>query len=85
MNNCSTKLNEFANLLTKKLKIFPEDFYSSFKYTTTGKNWTHPMTLPLIVEVINDIWPEYSLAFDLRLNNGSIKFQPDIILSLIHI
>lgn len=55
----------------------PSDFYSTFRYTQTGKNWTHPITLGILAKFLIEQYPEMQLAIDCRFNSQT-KFQPDL-------
>lgn len=70
--------------LREEISILPEDFYSSFHYTITGKNLTHPFTIGLLIKVLYQLTGTILVASDCRFNeklsdNGDkMKFQPDL-------
>lgn len=59
---------------------FPEGFYDSFKYTTTGRNDCHPWTIGLLCRVLWSLPRVTQVAVDVRFNIArKIKFQPDLV------
>lgn len=72
--------DKLAHFLETGIKNLPEGFYSSFRYTQTGNNLTHPFTLGILSRKLWE-FPEISnVGIDVRLNCGSrIKFQPDLV------
>jgi len=59
--------------------LLPADFYDSFNFTQTGKNFTHPRTWGLIVKACWALPEVAAVEVDVRLNLGSgRKFQPDV-------
>ena len=68
-----------AGRLELKIADLPEGFYGSFRFTQTGNNLTHPVTLGLISRIFREAPGVIHAAFDLRLNCGNkVKFQPDL-------
>ncbi len=66
--------------LAGRISGLPNDFYSTFQYTTRGKNLTHPLTLWYISEIVASMPTVVRVGVDVRLNNGrGTKFQPDIV------
>ena len=67
--------------LQKEIEIagFPERFYSSFEYTKTGQNFTHPLTVGLLAKLLRQFPSVTTVAIDLRLNDKTAKFQPDLV------
>jgi len=55
------------------------EFYGTFKYTTTGNNLTHPMTLGLLTKILWSLKPVKYVGVDFRLNKKGVKFQPDLV------
>jgi hypothetical protein len=41
-----------VSCLQKELGGFPKGFYSSFDYTRTGQNFTHPFTLGVLAKAL---------------------------------
>jgi len=64
--------------LSKEIQNVPDGFYDTFQYTTTGKNWTHPRTIGYITKVVWGLQNVAIVESDLRINEGGVKFQPDI-------
>ena len=71
---------DFVIKLEEEIWSLPDDFYSSFNFTETGKNFTHPYTLGIITKILNDFDSSGIVAIDIRINLPGIKFQPDIAL-----
>jgi len=62
------------------IKDFPEDFYDSFNYTTTGKNLTHPWTIGLLSNTFWGFNQFTQVGIDVRFNlDHKAKFQPDLV------
>lgn len=72
------QVNEFVAELEEAIQKFPDDFYSSFNYTKTGMNLTHPFTLGLISKILYKLIDSCIVAQDIRINLPNIKFQPDL-------
>lgn len=71
---------QFVDGLSKEINTLPEEFYSTFLYTTTGNNLSHPITLGAISRVVQKLPEVVYVGIDLRLNNGKgVKFQPDVV------
>jgi hypothetical protein len=69
--------------LAKAIKELPPGFYDTFKYTTTGMNLSHPVTLCLLAKLVGEMKGIGYVGIDVRLNQGKgsnkLKFQPDIV------
>ncbi len=63
----------------KEITKLPDGFYNTFRYTTTGRNYTHPITLAILSKIISRIADVQYIAIDLKLNEGNAKFQPDLV------
>jgi hypothetical protein len=62
------------------IKAFPEGFYDSLKYTTTGNNLTHPWTLGLLSKILWRLDGITEVGVDVRINRlDGAKFQPDLV------
>jgi hypothetical protein len=62
------------------VKAFPEGFYDSFKYTTTGNNLTHPWTIGLLSKILWNLGGITEVGIDVRINRpGGAKVQPDVV------
>lgn len=62
------------------IRAFPQDFYDSFNYTTTGKNLTHPWTIGLLSKILWGLDRITQVGIDVRFNLGQgTKFQPDLV------
>lgn len=72
-------LSTVVSELEKEIATFPARFYSSFEYTTTGQNFTHPFTIGLLAKLLWQLPGATIVAIDLRLNEGRAKFQPDLV------
>lgn len=71
---------QFVKDLATEIAALPEDFFSTFRYTTTGNNLTHPVTLGAIVHVARRLPGVVHLGIDVRFNLGDgTKFQPDVV------
>lgn len=71
-----------ANKISQKIKnitFYNKDLYTSSKYCFSPHTWVHPITLSLVCESIKELYPQYFLAIDIKLNNNKKKFQPDIV------
>jgi len=73
---------EFADKIAARLQPLmtsvPEGFYGSFRFTQTGNNLTHPVTLGHLSQIMWDIPKVEHVGVDLRLNFAGVKFQPDL-------
>ena len=70
----------FSKDLTNEISHLPSDFFNSFRYTTTGNNLTHPLTLGAISRIVWRFPKVINIGVDVRLNDrGGTKFQPDIV------
>ncbi len=62
------------------INAFPEGFYNSFKYTTTGNNLTHPWTIGLLSKILWRLDGITEVGIDVRINSrDGAKFQPDLV------
>lgn len=73
-----------GRFISAKLKVslrnLPKEFHSTFKYTRTGNNYCHPITLSLIGDAVRQMGDVVHVGYDVRLNKGSgNKFQPDVV------
>jgi hypothetical protein len=72
--------DNIANALQLSISELPDGFYGSFRFTRTGSNFTHPITLALLTRVLWDTPEIKQVGIDLRLNLGnSVKFQSDLV------
>jgi len=71
-------VNFFIKGLSREIQNVPDGFYDTFQYTTTGNNLTHPRTIGYITKVVWGIQNAAVVESDLRINEGGVKFQPDI-------
>jgi len=69
---------DFAASLEAEIRDLPAGFYDTFQYTRTGNNLAHPITIGVICRLLLKRDSGLRLALDLRLNEGHLKFQPDI-------
>lgn len=53
----------------------PDGFYDSFKYTSSGRNLTHPLTIGLLARHLSQHRGVAHVGVDVRLG----KFSPDIV------
>jgi hypothetical protein len=70
--------NHIASVLEKEIGRLPNRFFDSFDYTSTGRNFTHPLTWGLLTRILWQIEGVGFVAIDFRLNKGQTKFQPDL-------
>jgi hypothetical protein len=74
-------VGDIALKLKEELKDLPEEFYSSFKYTTTCRTYSHPVTLGLLAKVLWSLPDTGYVGIDVRLNKqNEAKFQPDLVI-----
>ncbi len=71
--------DQIVSALEKEISQLPNRFYDSFDYTTTGQNYTHPVTLGLLAKILWQIPKVCYVAIDFRLNDSGAKFQPDLV------
>lgn len=71
-------------LITALIKSFntratslPPGFYSTWEFTETGNNFSHPVTLGLLIAELGKLLPNLVASVDTRFNSDA-KFQPDI-------
>jgi hypothetical protein len=57
----------------------PDGFYDTFKFTETGNNLCHPITVSIISNAVARINGVVHVGIDVRLNRGAVKFQPDVV------
>src|SRR5260221_3943055 len=72
-------VDQIISKLQEEIAKLPEGFYDTFDYTTTGTNYTHPITLGILSKILSDIEDARYVAIDFRLNEKRIKFQPDLV------
>jgi hypothetical protein len=61
-------------------ELLPETLFSTFDYTTTGKNFSHPRVWGACVKAAWELVDDGGIVeIDSRLNNRSAKFQPDLL------
>jgi hypothetical protein len=66
--------------LERALTDLPIGMHDSFKYTTTGNNLCHSVTIWLLGNVIASLPGVAYVGVDVRLNRGQgLKFQPDLV------
>ncbi len=73
---------EFVEALNRELGMasLPVGFFSTFRYTTTGNNLCHPLTLGVIARLVGALPVVAHVGIDVRLNDrGGVKFQPDVV------
>ena len=70
--------NHIVSALEKEIERLPNGFYDSFDYTSTGQNFTHPLTWGLLTRILWQIEGVSFVAIDFRLNEDQTKFQPDL-------
>jgi hypothetical protein len=74
------RIEQLRRRLEDAIRSLPEGFYDTFKFTTTGKNLCHPVTLGLLAKVVGEMDGIGYVGVDVRLNAGKgLKFQPDIV------
>ncbi len=70
---------QLVTSLKEHIENLPEQFYGTFKFTSTGNNLTHPLTLGFLCKIIWELENVHFVGIDVRLNLGHTKFQPDIV------
>lgn len=55
----------------------PIGFYSTWEFTETGNNFSHPVTLGILITELGKLLPDCMASVDTRFNMDA-KFQPDI-------
>jgi hypothetical protein len=71
---------QFVQAINREVASLPEGFFSTFRYTTTGNNLCHPLTLGAIAGVVGGLPGVAHIAIDVRLNDmRGGKFQPDVV------
>src|SRR6266436_1221824 len=69
-----------AQFLQASIALLPDDFFDSFKYTTTGNALTHPLVFGLLARFAWGIDGVTYVGLDVALNEGEgVKFKPDVI------
>ena len=72
--------NQFIQALNKEISTLPVGFFSTFRYTTTGNNLCHPLTLGALARVCSGIPTVVHIGIDVRLNErDGVRFQPDVV------
>ena len=78
--DCTQIADDIARRLTDAIRGLPERFYTSFEYTRTGNNLTHPITWGLLSRIMWGIPRVATVGIDARFNLGTTcKFQPDLV------
>jgi hypothetical protein len=72
-------IGQIVSALQQEISDWPDRFYNSFDYTTTGQNYTHPLTLGVLTKILWQLPEVKHVAIDFRLNEGGAKFQPDLV------
>lgn len=71
---------KFVEALNREIAILPDGFFSTFRYTKTGNNLCHPLTLGAIARVVSGFPAVAHIGIDVRLNQrNGVKFQPDLV------
>lgn len=71
---------QFVEAFNREIASLPAGFFSTFRYTTTGNNLSHPVTLGAIVRVVGRLPTVAHVGIDVRLNDkDGVKFQPDVV------
>jgi hypothetical protein len=76
-----TLADRVVTYLKNAIREYPDGFYDSMDFTSTGHNLSHPITWGLLAKFA---WEEIDgvvhVGVDVRLNTGTgKKFQPDIV------
>lgn len=72
--------DSLAARLTVALCDLPDGFLSSFAFTKTGNNLTHPIVWGLLARAVWEMPGVFYVGIDVRLNLGQrVKFQPDLV------
>lgn len=73
-------IDALARGLEREIKTVPDDFYSTFRFTQTGRNLTHPKTLAFLAKVLWQLQGVESVGIDVRINErNGLKLQPDLV------
>lgn len=72
-------IDSLRKSLETAIKTLPEVFYSTFQYTKTGNNLTHPITVGLIAAAVRKLPRVKFVGIDVKLNEGGSKFYPDVV------
>ena len=70
----------FARTFEVEIQSLPINFYDSFEFTKRRNNLTHPITIGLITKVLINLASANIIGHDIRFNEASRKFQPDIVI-----
>ncbi len=69
-----------ARNLEQSLRVLPEGFLDTFRFTRTGSNYTHPVVLGLLARVLWNLEGVRHVGIDVRFNHGDgAQFQPDLV------
>jgi hypothetical protein len=71
-------VTQIVTALKKEIAKLPDSFYNSFDFTSTGKNYTHPITWGILFRILSAMEGVEYVAVDLRLNNARTRFTPDL-------
>ncbi len=72
-------VRQIVSTLQEEIQNLPDNFYSTFSYTVTGQNYTHPITIGILSKVVLAMKDVKFVAVDFRLNAAGVKFQPDLV------
>ncbi len=66
--------------LETEFRKFPDNFFDTFDFTTTGRNMTHPLVLGELTKIVWKLPKVRFVGEDYRFNLGDgVKFQPDLV------
>ncbi|MFA6328946.1 MAG: hypothetical protein WCY41_05870 [Candidatus Micrarchaeia archaeon] len=68
-------LKGFEKLLKNSLES--DEYWTTFKYTSTGNNYCHALTWGMIVKVLAGVKETKELYINIPLKPGKITFRPD--------
>src|SRR5579871_5508573 len=71
-------VDRIVERLGEEIRHLPDNFYNTFDYTITGKNYTHPITWGILTKIMLSIDGVKHVAIDFHLNIKRTKFQPDL-------
>lgn len=80
MLNINKLIPSLINGFNSRIEQLPFGFYTTWGYTETGNNFTHPVTLGFLIselEKVLNCYPALIAGVDTRFNSG-VKFQPDL-------
>ena len=64
---------QILTTLNREIASLPTGFFSTFQYTRTGNNLTHPVTVGAIARVVGQLPGVAFVGIDVRFNDDRVR------------